>query len=106
MGQQLARQVGYRVGFTVNPRGPIMYNWVPQGNTEDPQRPYYIPEGPSNDPRLTLPRYWPTQVLGQLDTIRVMGNEAAAYAEQNKVTELEYYDIVCAPTYGPIPTVP
>ena len=102
-GAQLAREVGYRVGFTVNPRGPIMYNWVPQADAADPQRPYAIPEGPVNDPLLTLPRYWPTQVLAELDTIRVMGNEAAAYAEQNKATELEYYDIVCAPTYGPIP---
>jgi len=105
-GAQLAREVGYRVGFTVNPRGPIMYNWVPQADAVDPQRPYAIPEGPVNDPRLTLPRYWPTQVLAELDTIRVMGNEATAYAEQNKLTELEYYDIVCTPTYGPIPTTP
>lgn len=105
-GVELARQVGYRVGFTVNPRGPFMYNWIPQSDDADPTRPSYIPEGPSNDPRLTLPRYWPTQVLGQLDAIRVMGNEAAAYAEQNKAIELEYYDIVCAPTYGPIPTAP
>ncbi len=65
-------------------------------------RPYAIPEGPANDPRLTFPRYWPTQVIPELDTIRVMGNEAAAYAEQNKATELEYYDIICAPTYGAI----
>jgi hypothetical protein len=42
-------------------------------------------------------------VLAQLDTIRVMGNDAADYAKQNKAIELEYYDIVCAPTYGPIP---
>jgi hypothetical protein len=46
------------------------------------------------------------QVLAQLDTIRVMGKDAAAYAEQNKATELEYYDIVCAPTYGVIPPRP
>lgn len=105
-GAQVARELGYRVGFTVNPRGPIMYNWVPQADAVDPQRPYAIPEGPVNDPRLTLPRYWPTQVLAELDTIRVMGNEATAYAEQNKMTELEYYDIVCTPTYGPIPTTP
>ena len=103
---ELARQVGYRVGFTVNPRGPFMYNWIPQSDAVDPGRPSYIPEGPANDPRLTLPRYWPTQVLGELDSIRVMGNEAAAYAEQNRATELDYYDIVCAPTYGPIPTAP
>ena len=103
-GAQVAREVGYRVGFTVNPRGPFMYNWVPLGDAEDPARPYYIPEGPANDPLLTLPRFWPTKVLEQLDTIRVMGNDATAYAEQNKTIELEYYDIVCAPTYGPIPT--
>jgi hypothetical protein len=50
-----------------------------------------------------LPRYWPVQALGELDKIRVIGNDAAAYAGQNKATELEYYDIVCAPSYGPIP---
>jgi hypothetical protein len=55
---------------------------------------------------MTLPRYWPNQVLANLDAIRAMGQDATAYAEQNKATELEYYDIVCSPTYGPIPTAP
>jgi hypothetical protein len=32
-----------------------------------------------------------------------MGKEAAAYAQQNKAVELEFYDIVCAPSFGPIP---
>ena len=73
---QVAREVGYRLGFTVNPRGPIMYNWVPQADAADPQRPYYIPEGPVNDPLMTLPRYWPTQVLAQLDTIRSDGQRS------------------------------
>ena len=103
---KMAREVGYRVGFTVNPRGPIMFNWIPLADEADPGHPFAIPEGPANDPRLTLPRYWPGQVVGQLDTIRVMGNDAAAYAEQNKSTELEYYDIVCAPTYGAMPPAP
>ncbi len=102
-GVQVAREVGYRVGFTVNSRGPIMFNWVPLADAFDPGHPDAIPEGPSNDPRLTLPRYWPMQVLAQLDKIRVMGNDASAYAEQNKAVELEYYDIVCSPTYGSIP---
>jgi hypothetical protein len=31
-----------------------------------------------------------------------MGEQASAYAAQNKATELEYYDIVCASEYGPI----
>jgi len=103
---QFARQFGYRLGFTVNPRGPLMYNWVPQGDQADPQRPFYIPEGPIGDPLMTLPRYWDTDARAHLDKVRNLGNEAAAYAEQNKAVELEYYDIVCAPTYGPIPTAP
>ena len=101
---QFARQFGYRLGFTVNPRGPLMYNWVPQGDEKDPGRPYYIPEGAIGDPLMTLPRYWDIDARNHLDEVRRTGNEAAAYAEQNKATELEYYDIVCAPTYGPIPT--
>lgn len=100
---QFARQFGYQLGFTVNPRGPLMYNWVPQGDQKDPQRPYYIPEGPADDPLMTLPRYWDVDARNHLDDVRRMGNDAATYAEQNKATELEYYDIVCAPSYGPIP---
>lgn len=100
---QFARKLGYRLGFTVNPRGPIMYNWIPLADQIDPGRPISIPEGPVNDPRMVLPRYWPTQVLGNLDAIRVTSEQAAGYAEQNKATELEYYDIVCASSLGPIP---
>jgi hypothetical protein len=100
---QFARKFGYRLGFTVNPRGPIMYNWIPLADQTDPARPISIAEGPVNDPRMVLPRYWPTQVLGSLDGIRVMGEQASAYAAQNKTTELEYYDIVCVPTLGAIP---
>jgi hypothetical protein len=52
---------------------------------------------------MTLPRYWDTDVRAHLDVVRNIGNDAAAYAEQNKATELEYYDIMCTPTYGVIP---
>jgi hypothetical protein len=80
-----------------------MYNWVPLADQQDPGNAVTIPEGPVNDPRMVLPRYWPSQVLPNLDAIRLTGEQAAAYAEQNRVTELEYYDIVCAPSLGPIP---
>ncbi len=103
---EIAREYDYRLGFTSNPRGPVMYNWVPLTDQDDPKRPNYFPEGEINDPRMTLPRYWPYQVLDKLDSVRIMGNEARDYAEQNKATELEYYDIVCASTYGPIPVAP
>jgi hypothetical protein len=100
---QKAREYGYRIGFTINPRGPVMYNWVPLADQQDPARPVYLAEGYVNDPRMVLPRYWPSQVRSELDKIRNIGNEAAAYAEQNKATELEYYDVMCAPTMGVIP---
>lgn len=100
---QIARQLGYRVGFTINPRGPVMYNWIPLAEETDPRRPAYLPEGPAGDPRMTLPRYWPSQARSALDVVRAIGNEAAAYAEQNKAIELDYYDIVCAPALGPLP---
>ena len=100
---QFARQYGYRLGFTINPRGPVMYNWIPLADQADPARPAYLAEGYVNDPRMVIPRYWPYQVRSELDNVRNIGKEAAAYAEQNKATELEYYDIVCAPILGALP---
>ncbi len=98
---QIGRQLGYKLGFTVNPRGPVMFNWVPQADN-DPA-PYALSEGPVNDPLMTLPRYWDTDARSHLDTVRQIGTDAAAYAEQNKAAELEYYDIVCAPALGALP---
>jgi hypothetical protein len=100
---QLARQSGYQLGFTINPRGPVMYNWVPLSDAPDSMRPSYMPEGAVNDPLMVLPRYWDTDADLRIDEARIVGNEAAAYAEQNRNVELEYYDIVCTPTYGPMP---
>lgn len=104
-GVQLARYAGYKVGFTVNPRGPLMFNWIPLADQKDPMRPSYLPEGSFNDPLMVLPRYWPSQILTEIDHVRVMGKEAAAYAEQNKAVELEFYDIVCAASFGVIPNL-
>jgi peptidoglycan/xylan/chitin deacetylase (PgdA/CDA1 family) len=100
---EFARSAGYRLGFTINPRGPLMFNWIPQAQARDPLRPIYLPEGPAGDPLLTLPRYWPSQVSGELDNIRLMGKEAAAHADASRATELEYYDLACAATHGPLP---
>jgi len=102
-GVEVARQAGFKLGFTTNPRGPVMFNWVPQADQNDPQRPYFLPEGSSNDPLMTLPRYWDVDARTHLDAVRQIGNDAAAYAAQNKATELEYYNIACAPKLGPIP---
>lgn len=97
-----ARNLGFRLGFTQNARGPVMYNWIPLADHVDLERPAYYLEEPFNDPLMTLPRYWPAQVRDQLDQVRLTGKDAVAYAEQNKEIELEYYDIVCSTEYGQI----
>ncbi len=100
---EMGTQLGYKLGFTVNPRGPVMYNWVPQADAFNPSNPIAIPETPAGNPLMTLPRYTDINARGELDDVRAVSDQAAQYAEQNKAVELEYYDIVCAPTYGPIP---
>ena len=103
---EIGTQLGYKLGFTVNPRGPVMYNWIPQADTVNQSNPMAIPETPAGNPLMTLPRYWDTDARNKLDDIRQISEQAAQYAQQNKATELEYYDIVCAPTHGPIPSTP
>ena len=100
---QLARQVGYKLGFTINPRGPVMFNWAPQADQVDSQRPLLIPEGPAGDPLMTQPRIWDVDAQQHIGTFAAMGDAAAAYALQNKAVEMQYYNIVCAAKDGPIP---
>jgi hypothetical protein len=100
---EAARQLKYQLGFTSNPRGPVMYNWVPLADEADPARPVFLPEGKIGDPLMTLPRYWPSEALMSIDKVRTIGNEATAYAQANKDIEIEYYNIVCTPTHGQIP---
>lgn len=100
---QIAREFNYQLGFTVNPRGPLMFNWIPQAQESDPARPSYIPEASSADPLMTLPRYWSPDARNHIDRVRQIGDAAAEYAESVRAIELDYYDIVCAPVYGAMP---
>jgi hypothetical protein len=81
-----------------------MFNWVPLADQNDPERPSLIPEGPVNDPLMTLPRYSPGEVLDAIDTVRSIGKDAAAYAQESRTAELQYYEAVCRADYGPIPS--
>jgi len=103
-GVQLAREAGYQLGFTINPRGPLMFNWIPLSDTKDPMRPSYLPEGGLADPLLVLPRYWSTDADRRLDEVIAIGDSAAANAAATRDIEMLYYDIVCKETYGPIPS--
>lgn len=102
-GAQVARENGYRLGFTINPRGPVMFNWIPLGQTIDPNHPSWLPEVPAGDALMVLPRYWSKDAAFRIDDVASIGEEAAAYAKQNKQVELEYYDIVCKSITGEIP---
>lgn len=97
-----AHQLRYQLGFTYNSRGPVMYNWVPLADEIDPQRPGLIPEGDIADPLMTLPRYSSADALMAIDSVRILGDQAAEYAQAHKEAEINYYDTVCAAAYGKI----
>jgi peptidoglycan/xylan/chitin deacetylase (PgdA/CDA1 family) len=101
---ELAREAGYRVGFTTNPRGPVMFNWVPLASQVDPAHTYWLPETEVNDPLMVLPRYWSIDAAYRIDDVIAIGDQAAEAAAQSKTTELDYYDIVCKPLLGEIAT--
>lgn len=84
-GVDIARESGYELGFTVFDRGPLMFNWIPQGPEES-----YI-----SDPRMVLPRFWSYAVLYQLEDILKVAEEAKASAQQNRAVELDWYRIYC-----------
>lgn len=101
---EAARQLRFKLGFTQNPRGPIMYNWVPLADSVDVERPTLIPEGKINDPLMTLPVYSPQEAFNAIDIVRAIGRTAGEYALSNKEIEHKYYEIVCSEEYGPMPT--
>ena len=102
---QYARQVGYQLGFTINPRGPLMYNWIPQADEADPGRPSFNPEGYIKDPLMLLPRFWDVDARQHLDDVRQISKQAAEYALLNKADEIAYYEILCQAQFGPLPTL-
>ncbi len=99
---ELARAAGFQVGFTTNPRGPVMYNWVPQSDNATAHA-GWLPEIPAGDPLMTLPRYWSSEAFAKMDQVVQIGQDAAAQAAKDRPTELDYYDIVCKPKTGDLP---
>lgn len=80
-----------------------MYNWIPQADEMDPQRPGYSVEGGAGDPLMTIPRFWDTDAYYRLDEVRLTGKDAAAKAEETKAAELAYYETICKSKTGEIP---
>lgn len=102
---EIAREVGFHLGFTVNPRGPVLFNWVPQADVSNPNSPSWLPEGSAGDPLLTLPRYWSYDAAYRLDEVANIGEEATAAAQQTYQQEADYYNYYCRESLGPLPTL-
>lgn len=94
-GAEVARKAGYRVGFSINPRGPLMYNWIPLGEKTNPALPEWLPEVPIEDPLMVLPRYWSVDALARLEEVTAIGTEAATEALKNRPIELEFMQRNC-----------
>lgn len=85
------RLAGYRIAFTTYSRGPILFNWVPQGDEE----------AALNQPLHLLPRAWSPAAWVSIDHAYQLSQQAAAFAEQNKTLELSYYKQYCS-AYPPL----
>jgi hypothetical protein len=90
---RVAREAGYQIGLTAYARGPMMYNWIPQG----------VEERAAADPLLVLPRAWSTNAANNLYDAAALGEAAGAYAEENRYSEVDWYNHYCV-DYPPIPT--
>ncbi len=82
----LAREAGYRLGFTVYARGPLMYNWIPLGKQEREMQ----------DPLMVLPRFWARPDLPEvLHKAAEVSDQAAAWARQDYAREADLYHELC-----------
>lgn len=83
---QLAREAGYQLAFTAFSRGPLMFNWIPQG----------AEERAVGDPIMTLPRFWSPDLTLSLDIGMRIGKAAQAEALDKYSEEADYYRTYCA----------
>lgn len=84
---EIAGEAGYKIGFTVHSRGPIMFNWIPLGEAEMAM----------NAPLMLLPRFWSTAAVQALEEAVTVSEQAKAYASAVQGTELAYYAYYCQP---------
>jgi peptidoglycan/xylan/chitin deacetylase (PgdA/CDA1 family) len=87
---QTALNAGFKVGFTVYSRGPLMYNWIPLGEAEREM----------SDPLMVLPRAWSMGADLYLEKAMSIGEAARLEAEQQKASELQYLSTYCQTSDG------
>ena len=82
---EIAREEGYRLGFTAYSRGPLLFNWIPQGEAERAV----------GDPLMVLPRAWSPSAIFNLEQAARIGDEAARQAQESRASEAEWYSSNC-----------
>jgi hypothetical protein len=89
---EIAREQGYRLGFTAFSRGPLLFNWIPLGEKE-------VAAG---DPLMVLPRAWSPAATVNLQQAVDIGDQAARFAEDHRQAEATWYTASCGETL-PLP---
>ena len=92
---QIAREGGYRLGFSAYSRGPLMFNWVPQGELEQV----------IGDPLMLLPRAWSNSVNVNLDVAVRISQQAVESARQQYAAEATYYHTYCHAELPPLESI-
>jgi peptidoglycan/xylan/chitin deacetylase (PgdA/CDA1 family) len=92
---QIAREGGYQVGFSAYSRGPLLFNWVPQGE----------PEQAIGDPLMLLPRAWSNSVNVNLDVALTVSEQAIADAKARYAAEASYARTYCQLELPPLENI-
>lgn len=92
LGVQVAEEAGFQLGFTIHSRGPILFNWIPQGEQERA----------IGNPLLLLPRFWDTAALLNLEQTAGVGDAAREFARANYSAEAEWFAQNCGGLLPPL----
>ncbi|HET7009268.1 MAG TPA: polysaccharide deacetylase family protein [Anaerolineales bacterium] len=82
---KIAREAGYRLGFTAFSRGPLLFDWIPLGEEE----------AEIGDPVMVLPRYWSTAAWVNIEQAARLAEEAEAFAAERFPQEAAWFRQVC-----------
>ena len=92
---QIARQGGYQLAFTAYSRGPVFFNWIPQGELEQEIA----------DPLMLLPRAWSNSAVVNLDEAIRIGDLIREDARERYLQEAVYYRTYCGSELPPLEKV-
>ena len=89
---EIARAGGYQLGFSAFSRGPLFFNWIPQGEEERAV----------GDPLMLLPRAWSNSMPVNIDQALKISEQMIAAARQGYPAEADYYRMYCGGELPPL----